>query len=90
MIPHSIRCEAAVVNTKSGVCPGMAKTEQGEVCVMDGRTPGIRGICCQAFTAMSPFRAAMMMTDKLESEHDGYLEVKCPHGVVTFRLSRMS
>jgi len=51
MIPHRIRCEAAVVNTESGICPGMAKTERGEVYVMDGRTPGTRGICCQAFTA---------------------------------------
>lgn len=89
MIPHSIHVEACSVGTESGICPGMAKTEQGETYVMDGRTPqGARGICCQAFTAMSPFRAAMMTTDRLASEQDGHLDVVCPHGAVTFRLSR--
>ena len=90
MTPHTIRCEAVAVDTESGICPGMAKTEQGETYIMDGRTPAARGICCQAFAAMSAFRAAMMVTDKLNSEHDGHLELKCPHGVVTFRLSRES
>jgi uncharacterized repeat protein (TIGR04076 family) len=89
MIPHRIRCEALSVNTESGICPGMAKTEQGEVYVMDGRTPGPRGICCQAFGALSGFRAAQMVTDKLDSEKSGHLEISCPHGVVTFRLTRL-
>jgi uncharacterized repeat protein (TIGR04076 family) len=68
----------------------MAKTEQGEVYVFDGRTPGARGICCQAFTAMNAFRTALMVTDKLDSEKDGHLDVTCPHGAVTFRLTRTS
>lgn len=89
MIPHSIRAEACTVRTESRTCPGMAQTEQGEVYTLDARTPaGGRGICCQAFTAMTPFRAAMMTTDKLASEQDGHLDVVCPHGSVTFRLTR--
>ncbi len=91
MKPHSIQVEAFAVRTESRVCPGMAKTAQGEVYVMDGRTPpGSLGICCQAFTAMNAFRTALMVTDKLDSETDGHLEVTCPHGAVTFRLSRAS
>ena len=90
MIPHRIQCEAAVVKTESGVCPGMAKTEQGEVYVFDGRTPGPRGICCQAFAAINAFRVAQMVTDTLASEKQGHLDITCPHGAVTFRLTRAS
>jgi uncharacterized repeat protein (TIGR04076 family) len=88
MIPHSIRCEAAVVRTESKVCPGMAKTEQGEVYVMGGRTPEGRGICGQAFAAINAFRTSMMVTDSLDGEKDGRFEITCPHGAVTFHLSR--
>jgi len=28
VIPNRIRCEAAVVNTESGICPGTARTDQ--------------------------------------------------------------
>lgn len=90
MIPHRIQCEAVKVNTESGICPGMAETEQGEVYLFDGRTPAPRGICCQAFAAMGAFRAALMVTDKLASEVQGHLDITCPHGAVTFRLTRMS
>jgi len=89
-MPHSIQVEAAIVGTESRVCPGMAKTEQGEIYVLDGRTPSARGICCQAFDAMNSFRTAMMVTDQLASEKDGNLDITCPHGVVTFRLTRSS
>jgi hypothetical protein len=89
MIPHRIKIEASVVRTETRICPGMAKTKQGEVYVADARTPaGSQGICCQAFAAMSPFRGAMMVTDRLESETDGGLQITCPHGAVTYRLSR--
>ncbi len=88
MIPYPLLCEAAKVDTESKICPGMAKTEQGETYVFDGRTPGPRGVCCQAFGALTAFRAAMMVTDKLASETQGHLDILCPHGVVTFRLSR--
>ena len=38
MIPYRIRCEAVAVGTETGICPGGARTEQGEVYVIDGRT----------------------------------------------------
>ena len=90
MIPHHIRCEVVAVDTGSGICSGMAKTKKGEVYIIDGRTPGTPGICCQAFTAMSPFRMAMMVTEKLNNEIDGHIDLSCPHGVTTFRLSRVN
>jgi uncharacterized repeat protein (TIGR04076 family) len=89
MIPHQIRCQAVAVNTESKVCPGIAKTEQGEVYVLDARTPGPRGICGQAFSALNAIKTAMMVTDKLEGESRESLDVRCPHGAVTFRLSRI-
>jgi len=88
MIPHPIRCEAVAVRTESKVCPGIAKTEQGEVYILDARTPGPRGICCQALTAMNSIKTAMMVTEELKGETQGGVEITCPHGAVTFRLSR--
>jgi hypothetical protein len=88
MIPHRIRCEAVEVRSDSGVCPGLAKTEKGEVALFDARTPATKGICCQAFGAMNAMRLAMMRTDKMVGEKEDYTDVTCPHGAVTFRLSR--
>ena len=85
---RKVRVEACQVRTESRVCPGMAQTERGETYVLDARTPAERGICCQAFTAMSPFRTALAVTDQVGREQDGHLDITCPHGVVTFRLSR--
>ena len=39
MARHEIKCEAIEVRTESGICPGMAKTQQGEVCTLGARTP---------------------------------------------------
>jgi uncharacterized repeat protein (TIGR04076 family) len=89
VIPHAIRCEAVAVRTESKVCPGVAKTEQGEVYVLDARTPSPRGICCQALTALNSMKTAMMVTEKLRGETQESLDVSCPHGAVTFRLSRI-
>lgn len=89
MIPHPIRCQAVAVNTESKVCPGLAKTEQGEIYVLDARTPGPRGICGQAFSAMNAMKTAMMVTEKVGRENQESLDITCPHGAVTFRLSRI-
>ena len=80
---HSIRCEAVRVDTASGICVGLAKTKQGEVTILDGRTPEGSGICANAFCALS--NAAF---DDMPGEKDGAMERVCPHGVVTYRLSR--
>jgi uncharacterized repeat protein (TIGR04076 family) len=86
---NRIRCEAITVNADSGICPGIAKTKQGEVFTIGGRTPEPNGICCQAFSAIEPMKLAMMLTDKMDWETKGYFDIVCPHGFVTYRLSRI-
>jgi len=86
---NRIRCEAVEVDAESGVCPGIARTERGEVFVLGGRTPGPKGICVQALSAISPMKLALSLTEKMEWEKTGYVDVICPHGAVTYRLSRM-
>jgi len=90
MIYNNIKCEAITVNTESGICPGIAKTEKGEVFILGPRTPAdSKGICCAAFTAISPMKLAMAYTEKMEWEKNDYFDIVCPHGFVTYRLSRM-
>jgi uncharacterized repeat protein (TIGR04076 family) len=88
---HAIRCEVVAVDAESGACPGMARTTLGETYRLDGRTPAPTGICCQAFGAISPMKLAMSLTDRMDWEAEnpsGHFDVVCPHGHVTFRLSR--
>lgn len=88
MIYNKIKCEAIAVSTESGTCPGIAKTEQGEVFIIGSRTPDSKGICCQAFSAISPMKLTMSLTKKMDWETKEYFDIVCPHGFVTFRLSR--
>ena len=44
---------------------------------------------CQDRTALSPMKLAMMYTDRMEWETRDYFDITCPHGVVTWRLSRV-
>ena len=88
MIYHEIKCEAFEVNTESGICPGVAKTEKGEVFILGARTPDSKGICCQALSSISPMKLAMSLTEKMDWETKEYFGVVCPHGFVTYRLSR--
>jgi uncharacterized repeat protein (TIGR04076 family) len=85
---NTVKCEAVKVNTESGVCPGIARTRQGEVYEIGARTPEPEGICLQALSAIGPMKLAMSLTDKMDWETNGYHDVTCPHGMVTFRLSR--
>jgi uncharacterized repeat protein (TIGR04076 family) len=87
MIYNKVKCEAITVNTESGVCPGVAKTERGEVFIIGGRTPDSKGICCQAFSAISSMKLALSLTEKMDWEMKEYFDI--PHGVVTYRLSRI-
>ena len=89
MIYNKIKCEAITVNTESRICPGVAKTEQGEVFIIGARTPDSKGICSQAFSAISPMRLTMSLTDKMDWEKKEHFDITCPHGVVTYRLSRI-
>ncbi len=88
MNPHQIQCEALNVRTDSKVCPGLAKTEQGEVYVLNARTPDLKGMCCHALTAMNSLRLVLSATNAEDLENSDHFDVTCPHGFVTFRLSR--
>lgn len=89
MIINKVKCEVVKVNTESGVCPGMAETRLGEIFTIGPRTPAARGICSQAFSAIAPMRLVMTYTNKMYWEKNEYFDVTCPHGVVTYRLSRI-
>jgi hypothetical protein len=84
----SIKCVAIDVRTDSGICAGMAKTAKGEEHVIDGRTPESPGMCSNAFCALSNAAFIMMVTEEMPGEKDGFIDRVCPHGLVTFRLSR--
>jgi uncharacterized repeat protein (TIGR04076 family) len=89
MIFNKVKCEAVNVNTDTGFCPGLAKTEKGEVFIIGPRTPDSKGICCQAFSAMASMKLLFQYTDRLDWENKDYFEIVCPHGFVTYRLSRI-
>ena len=89
MLYNKIRCEAFEVRTESGICPGIAKTKRGEVFVLGARTPDSKGICCQALSAISPIKLSMALTNKMDWETKDHFDVMCPHGAVTYRLSRI-
>ncbi|MCG8569697.1 MAG: hypothetical protein MJB14_06125 [Spirochaetes bacterium] len=85
---NSIKCEAVDVKTETGICVGVAKTQQGEVHILDGRTPETGGMCANALCALSNAAFIMMSTDKALTGNQDYIERVCPHGNVIFRLSR--
>ena len=85
---NSILCEVVDVRTETGTCIGIAKVKQGEKFILDGRTPDGEGMCANAFCALSNAAFVMMCTDSMEGEKNGAIERVCPHGVVTFRMSR--
>ena len=88
MTYNSIRCEAVEVKTESGICPGRAQTVRGEVFVLGARTPEGTGICCQALASISSMKLALALTEKMDWEMKDYFDITCPHGMVTYRLSR--
>jgi hypothetical protein len=87
MALNDVKCEAIAVKTDSGVCPGIAETKQGEVFIIGPRTPAPNGICCQAFSALASLKLVMMYTGEQDLKKD-YFDIVCPHGFVTYRLSR--
>ena len=77
------------VKSETGICPGVAKTETGEEYLIGARTPELRGICSQAFGAINSMKLVLSLTDQLDSEKKDYYDIVCPHGFVTFRMSRV-
>lgn len=86
---NNVECKVIEVKTDTGICPGIAKTEKDETYLIGARTPESRGICSQAFAAMNSMKLVLSLTDKLDSKEKEYYDIVCPHGFVTFRLSRV-
>lgn len=86
---YKMKCEVIDVRTESGICPGEAKTKNGEEYVLNARTPESNSICTNALAAIHPMSLAMRMTDKMYWEKRDYFDLVCPHGAVTFRISRI-
>jgi len=84
-----ILCEVASVRTTTGVCPGSARCRQGDTFILGARTPEPSGLCGRAFHALHPMAFAMRWSDKMEFEKGDFVEITCPDGFVTFRLSRV-
>ena len=91
MARHKIRCEAVEVRTESGICPGLAETQQGEVYTLGARTPEPQGMCIQALNAIHPMAHAMKLTDRMDWENDEnqHFDTTCPHGNTIFRITRL-
>ncbi|MCU0612076.1 MAG: hypothetical protein MUE60_09850 [Candidatus Eisenbacteria bacterium] len=88
MTYNLIRCEAVDVKTESGICPGLAKTVRGEVFTLGPRTPEGTGICFQAMGAIAAMKLALALTDRMDWKTKDHFDITCPHGMVTYRLSR--
>ncbi len=86
---HKMKCEVIDVKTDSGICPGEAQTRYGEEYILGARTPESVSICINALTAIHPMSYAMRMTDKMYWEKNDHFDLICPHGAVTFRISRI-
>jgi uncharacterized repeat protein (TIGR04076 family) len=84
-----MKCQAIDVKTDSGICPGEARTEKNEEYILGARTPHSKGICINALAAIHPMSFAMRMTNKLYWEKQDHFDLTCPHGAVTFRISRI-
>lgn len=89
---YGVKCEAIEVKTDSGICPGLAKTKKGEQFVLTGRTPEGKGMCINSVPVVYPMVLSMRLTEKMEWEElqdQEHFDVICPHGAVTYRISRI-
>lgn len=68
-------------------CKGRAKTRLGDKYEMHICTP--KGMCARSFAMLYPYMLAMRFASKTGFERKGpYVDLVCPDGDVTFRLTR--
>jgi len=89
MANYKIKCEAIDVRSESEICPGSAKCRKGETYIVTSRTPEPGGMCGRAFASIHPMAFAMRWSEKMEWEKTDDVNVICPDGFVTYRLSRV-
>jgi len=89
MANYNIKCEASEVCGDTGICIGSAKVKKGETYILTARTPTPVGMCGRAFAAIHPMAFAMRWSEQMEWEKSDFVNVTCPDGCVTYRLSRI-
>jgi uncharacterized repeat protein (TIGR04076 family) len=89
MANFTIKCESAKISTESGICPGAAQCRAGETYLLTARTPEPTGMCGRAFASIHPMAFALRWSEKMDWEKRAYVDVTCPDGFVTYRLSRV-
>lgn len=89
MTNFKIKCVAVDVRSESGICPGSAKCQRDETYILTARTPEPTGMCGRAFAAVHPMAFAMRWTKDMAWEKTDHVDVTCPDGFVTFRLTRI-
>lgn len=89
MANYKIKCVAVDIQGESGMCQGSAQCKIGETYILTARTPEPTGMCSRAFAAIHPMAFGMRWTDRMEWEKTDYVDVTCPDGFVTYRLSRI-
>lgn len=83
-----ILIEATAIAGSRPACKGRAHTRLGQKAVLHILTP--EGMCARAFAVLYPYALAMRFAEKTAFERKGFfVDVVCPDGDVTFRLSRM-
>jgi uncharacterized repeat protein (TIGR04076 family) len=88
MADYKIKCIVVDIKTSTGVCPGSAKCRKDEEYIITARTPDVV-MCGRAFAAIHPMAFGMRWSDKLQFERNNYVDVACPDGFVTYRLTRI-
>ncbi len=79
--------EAVAIEGGKKMCKGRAHTRLGAAATLHIHTP--EGMCARAFAAVYPYALAMRFAEKTAFEREGaFVDIVCPDGDVTFRLSR--
>ena len=89
MADYKIQCTVIDVKNESGICNGRAKCKKNETYVISARTPEPAGMCGRSFASIYPTVYAMRWTEKIEWEKTDYIDLVCPDGLVTYRLTRL-
>lgn len=82
-----VTIEAVAIAGGKRMCKGRARTCLGQKSTLHILTP--EGVCARAFAVLYPYALAMRFAEKISFERKGpFMEILCPDGDVTFRLSR--
>jgi uncharacterized repeat protein (TIGR04076 family) len=91
MVDYRIKCEVARIKGDEECCPGSAQMKRGDVFILGVRTPEPNGMCARTYASIYPTSMALRFSEEMPWEKGrGYVEIVCPDGLVTYRLSRIT